>query len=296
MYRHSLALRSATAALLFALASCSGSGPDAVGSSTSSNDSSPVVVEYAETTLTADAIRERIGRLPGRARKALEDRVRLEQFVENLAVSDLIFAEGQRQGFGSEQQIRSQLDDLERRLVIQRVMQEYRGQSVGDEEVRAYYDSHQAEFQSDRVRASHILVKEETLAAEILSKLRGDGSLFAELAKEHSIDRSNAAKGGGLGFFGRGRMVKEFEEAAFALESDGVIADLVKTRFGYHVIRRDAREDGTTKSFDAVKNQIRARLINERRTAATAEFIALLKAKAGYRLESDVLASLLSAE
>lgn len=259
-------------------------------------DGTPVVAEYVGTSLTTDEVRQRIGKLPARARKALEEPERLEQFVENIVVSDLIYAEGKSQGYQSEERIRSQLADLERRLVIQRVMQEYRGQSVGDDEVRSYYDSHQAEFKSDRVRASHILVKEEALAVEILSKLRQDPSLFAELAKQHSTDRSNASKGGDLGFFGRGRMVAEFETAAFALANDGEISDPVQTRFGYHIIRRDAREDGTVKGFDEAKNQIRVRLINERRQASTAEFIASLKKKAGYRLDREVLSSLLSSQ
>ena len=293
MHHHLFRFVASAVVLGLSLAACGGPAGDEVPVAA---DDSATVVEYAGTRLSADEVRERIGRLPGRARQALAEPERLEQFVENIAVSELIYTEGKRQGYESEEQIRSQLADLERRLVIQRVMQEYRGQTVSDEEVRAYYDSHQAEFKSDRVHASHILVKEEALANEILAKLDADPASFAGLAKEHSTDRSNAGKGGDLGFFGRGRMVKEFEQAVFALQHDGDISGLVQTRFGYHVIRRDGREDGNIKGFEEASNQIRARLINELRQASTAEFITTLKSKAGYKFDREVLGSLLSAE
>ncbi len=84
------------------------------------------------------------------------------------------------------------------------------------------------------VRASHILVKTENEAKEILQRLQNGGS-FAKLAMEKSICPS-AKKGGDLGFFGRGRMARAFENAAFALEK-GQISQPVKTEFGWHLIR-----------------------------------------------------------
>ena len=86
-----------------------------------------------------------------------------------------------------------------------------------------------------KVKASHILVKKRSQAASILSELQA-GADFRELAKKHSIC-SSGKKGGDLGFFTRGKMVKEFEKAAFSL-SKGELSGLIKTEFGYHIIKR----------------------------------------------------------
>lgn len=84
------------------------------------------------------------------------------------------------------------------------------------------------------VRASHILVKTEIEAIELLTQLK-NGKDFAELARKHSLCPSGK-NGGDLGFFTRGRMVKEFEDTAFNLEK-GQISNPVKTKFGYHLIK-----------------------------------------------------------
>ena len=86
-----------------------------------------------------------------------------------------------------------------------------------------------------KVKASHILVKKRSQAASILDEIQA-GADFAELAKKHSICPSGK-KGGSLGFFTRGAMVKEFEKSAFSL-AKGEISGLVKTEFGYHIIKR----------------------------------------------------------
>ena len=90
---------------------------------------------------------------------------------------------------------------------------------------------------SDKIRCAHILVEKQSLANEILERIK-KGESFAALANEYSIDGSRK-RGGDLGFFGRGEMVKEFEKAAFALQV-GEVSGLVKTQFGYHIIKRTA--------------------------------------------------------
>ncbi|MHA1959996.1 MAG: peptidylprolyl isomerase [Candidatus Thorarchaeota archaeon] len=87
-----------------------------------------------------------------------------------------------------------------------------------------------------KVRASHILVKKHSIAQEIIGKI-AEGNDFAEMAREFSTC-SSAKKGGDLGYFGRGQMVKEFESAVFGLNVGAMTMDPIKTQFGYHVIKR----------------------------------------------------------
>ena len=88
---------------------------------------------------------------------------------------------------------------------------------------------------ADKIRCAHILVAKFSEAQEILDRLK-KGESFTELAQERSLDGSRK-RGGDLGYFGRGMMVKEFEKAAFALQK-GQISEVVKTQFGYHIIKR----------------------------------------------------------
>jgi peptidyl-prolyl cis-trans isomerase C len=284
-------------ASIFFVAACeaptgtSTSGDDVAPISEPSSASGPVIATYGGNIFTEGDFLAEMAKLNRRSRKSLEESERREQFVENLILSKLIYEEGIREGLDEDPEIQKQLEDLERRLVIQKVMQVPQSAPVEDADVRAYYDAHPEEFATDRVRASHILVKEEALAEELHEKLVADPEQFDELAKENSIDKSNASRGGDLGFFGRGRMVKEFEEASFGLTADGQISDPVKTRFGYHIIKRTGREDGGARPFDEVANQIRIRLINEKRREQTEAFLAELKEEASYKLDSEALAA-----
>jgi peptidyl-prolyl cis-trans isomerase C len=88
---------------------------------------------------------------------------------------------------------------------------------------------------STKVRASHILVEKQSQALKVLEELKA-GANFGELAKKYSTCPSGK-KGGDLGQFGRGQMVREFEQAAFSLKT-GQISEPVKTQFGYHIIKR----------------------------------------------------------
>ena len=150
--------------------------------------------------------------------------------------------------------------------------------TVTEAEERAYYGAHLDEFkQAEQVCASHILVKVKTtpeateghadadarkLAEAALDQVKA-GADFAALAKKMSEDQGSAPGGGSLGCFERGRMVPEFENAAFAL-TDGQTSDLVKTPYGYHVIRATAHRAESTPAFAQAKDRINQTLLGQR--------------------------------
>ena len=138
---------------------------------------------------------------------------------------------------------------------------------------RSYKDNQQQYSTPEQVRASHILLKTEgkdeaavkKQAEELLAKVKA-GADFADLAKKHSQDETSAAKGGDLDFFGKGQMVPEFDKVAFALPP-GQISDLVKTQYGYHIIKVTEKKPATTKTLDEVRAQIEDQLKWERAQA-----------------------------
>jgi peptidyl-prolyl cis-trans isomerase D len=142
---------------------------------------------------------------------------------------------------------------------------------VPSREVERYYNDNIEMFSTpEQVRASHVLFKTEgtdaaadTAAAEKVLQQAKAGADFAELAKKYSEDESNAKLGGDLDYFARGRMVPEFEEAAFGAQP-GLIPELVKSSFGFHLIKVVDKKPGSVRTFDEVKAQIREQLVGER--------------------------------
>jgi peptidyl-prolyl cis-trans isomerase D len=136
---------------------------------------------------------------------------------------------------------------------------------------RAYEDNRQQYSTPEQVRASHILLKTEgkddaavkKQAEEILAKVKAPGADFAKLANQYTEEEAGKTRGGDLDYFGRGQMAKEFEEAAFALQP-GQISPVVKTSFGYHIIKNTGRKAAETRTLEEVRPQIEDQLKWER--------------------------------
>ncbi len=145
---------------------------------------------------------------------------------------------------------------------------------IDDKDIATYYEDHQGDYVvPEQVKARHILFKvnqedpvsawdeAKTKAQDVISKLK-QGQDFSALAKQYSQGPS-ASRGGELGWFGRGAMVKSFEDAAFDLSVGAFTQVPVRTRFGYHVIKVDAHKSAYTKDLDEVKKEIKTQLVNE---------------------------------
>jgi peptidyl-prolyl cis-trans isomerase D len=143
---------------------------------------------------------------------------------------------------------------------------------VTQDDLRTYYDQHRAQYQvPEQVKVSHILIKTpppgadgkvddkgvaeaQHRAEDLLKQLKG-GAKLEDLAKKYSEDPGSAKQSGSLGWIGKGQTVPEFEKAAFSLPK-GQISDLVKSSFGFHIIRVDDKQEAHTKSLDDVKSEI----------------------------------------
>lgn len=170
-------------------------------------------------------------------------------------------------------------------LLIQKSQEKfYKEGKVSESEMKEYYDKHIDEYKKDEVEASHILIKTtddnnkplseaeqkkaKAKAEKVLKEVKAGGD-FAELAKKYSDDPGSAAQGGALGAFGKGMMVQEFEDAAFGMEP-GEISDLVKTDFGYHIIKVTDRIKETT-SFEEAKEGIKEEILKNKYGEKVAE-------------------------
>jgi peptidyl-prolyl cis-trans isomerase D len=156
------------------------------------------------------------------------------------------------------------------------------GIHISRDELQAYYDQHRDEYRTpEQVKVSHILIKtplpgsegkvdEKGVAAaqhraeELLKQLKA-GAKFEDLAKKYSEDPGSAKEGGSLGLIGRGRTVPEFEKTAFSL-AKGQTSDLVKSSYGFHIIRVDDKQEAHLKTVDEVKDQIEPLLQKQKAT------------------------------
>ena len=142
---------------------------------------------------------------------------------------------------------------------------------------RSYNDGIEQYTTAEQVRASHILLKTDgkddaavKAKAEDVLKQAKAGADFAELAKKYSEDEASAKNGGDLDYFGRGRMVPEFDQAVFAMQP-GQTSDLVKTQYGYHIIKLVDKKAATTRTLADVRQQLTDQLAYERAQAQAAD-------------------------
>ena len=157
---------------------------------------------------------------------------------------------------------------------------------ITDKDIKAYFEENKESLnEEEQVAASHILVADEATAKKIAKKL-ADGEDFAALAKEFSTDKASAEKGGELGLFPRGKMVAEFEEAAFSMKV-GTVSDPVKTEHGYHIIHVTDKKAAKKAVFKDHKEEVKGLLLEE---GVQAEYVNWLdEVKLDYKIENSLL-------
>ncbi len=189
----------------------------------------------------------------------------------------------------SEAEVKSQ---IERGLLIQQLIDKQIAQKVvvPEKEVKGYYHSHPDSFRKpEQVRASHILIKldakadesQKAAARKKLEEIRRrllKGEDFVSLAREFS-EGPSSVKGGDLGYFGRGQMVKPFEDAAFALKI-GELSNVVETRFGCHLIKVTEKRPETIIAFADIKDRLQQYLKDEKVQQEVTVYVEELKTKA----------------
>ncbi len=219
-------------------------------------DASTVVARVNGDEITLGHVIATASALPAQYQQ-LEDDVLYDFIVEQLVQQHLL---------GQEQEALSplnalRLDNETRSLRAVQTVEAVTAAQVTDEAIQAAYDAQFAEFEGeDEFNASHILVESEDEAKAIKAQL-DDGADFAELAKEKSTGPSGP-NGGALGWFGKGQMVPEFENAVVALEK-GSVSDPVQTQFGWHLVTLNDKRKTQAPELDAVREELAQTLRQE---------------------------------
>jgi len=201
----------------------------------------------------------------------------LMPMLTNIVIdTKLLAAAARKQGLADDAEVQDQMRRLEELVLEQAILTRYIEARLTDEAIQKRYEEFVAESaKNEEVHARHILLEHESEVKEVIAELQG-GADFAELAETRSTGPS-ASVGGDLGFFGRGEMVPEFSNAAFAMETGAISETPVKTQFGWHVIKVEERRTAAPPPLEAVADslrgdlaqRIRAAYVEELRNAAT---------------------------
>lgn len=177
--------------------------------------------------------------------------------IERLVDAKLIASAGRKEGIQNEAEVKRRMEQFEERVIQEAYLTKRVDKAVTDEAIQKRFEVMKAAGGSggkEEIKARHILVQTEAQAKEVIVEIKKGGD-FAELAKSKSLDPSGKSQGGDLGYFAREEMVPEFSEAAFKLK-DGEMTDApVKTQFGWHVIKVEARRT-TTIQLEEVREDI----------------------------------------
>ncbi|MBM7562225.1 peptidylprolyl isomerase [Fusibacter tunisiensis] len=202
----------------------------------------------------------------------------MQRLLDELIYQELFYAEALESKVEETEAFQNELELMKESLLKQfNIKQLIESVSVEDSEAEAFYAENPDMFKAQpQVEASHILVdtKEE---ADKIAKEIGEGLAFTEAAEKYSKCPSSQ-QGGSLGFFQRGQMVPEFEEAAFKLNLQE-LSEPVQTQFGYHLIFKTAEKGAETQTLEAVMPQIKQQLLVQKQNQAYLEKVEALKSK-----------------
>jgi len=195
-----------------------------------------------------------------------------KQLLDQMISFELVYNYAKDSKLEDEEEFKNQLELMKKDLLIQAGVKKILDTvTVSDDDVKNFYDNNKEMFNSEEtVSAKHILVDSKDKADDIMNKINS-GMNFEEAAQQFSSCPS-AAHGGNLGEFGRGRMVPEFEQAAFQL-AVGEVSEPVQTQFGYHIIKVESKSEPSVKPYDEVKATIATNLLHEKQNAAYINFV-----------------------
>lgn len=235
-----------------------------------------VLVQGLGVSISSQQASTELLSLPPDARaNVVNDPVRFREWLDTVYLRKALAAEAEAQNLAQKSAVQFQLQFAREGILANARLTEVEDaarppMATLDAQARAQYTAERERFHLPaQTRASHILVKgnedvSRVKAQQLLEQLKA-GSSFDELAQKHSEDPGSASRGGSLGWFSAGRMVAEFDSAIAQMKNPGDLSSLVKTQFGYHIIRLDERKPAQVQPFEAVRDQLIAPIVQQLR-------------------------------
>lgn len=223
-------------------------------------NNSKVLATVNGKEITQDIVMQFLNELGPQTAMQFQSPEGMKKVVEELINQEVLYLDAMEQKLNEEEAFKKELDKVQEGLIKQYAVNKLLSDvKVEEEEVKKFYEDNKAQYtKPESAVASHILVETEEKAKEVLKEIEG-GMSFEDAAKKYSTCPSKE-EGGNLGEFSRGKMIPEFEEAAFAMEVD-TISEPVKSQFGYHIIKLVDKNEASLSSFEEAKEQVSQQLL-----------------------------------
>jgi peptidyl-prolyl cis-trans isomerase C len=247
----------AVAISMLALTGCGKQG----SKSETKKDTSPVLATVNGSDITQKQFENELKNLPPQLQPMAQSPEGRKELLESMIIREIVYQDAQKQGLEKSPEFTERMEEVKKKLLVEMDLKKKLEAEIKltDEELKKVYEQYKEKFKTgEQIRASHILVKDEKTAQDVETQLKKGGN-FADLAKKYSTD-STKEKGGDLGWFDKGKMVPEFDKAAFSLK-DGETSGIIKTNFGYHIIKVTGKRPAGYAPFDEVKDQIKAAIL-----------------------------------
>jgi peptidyl-prolyl cis-trans isomerase C len=217
-------------------------------------------------TVDTPEIKQQIERAPDNAKEQMTKADAVRALVSNIYVRRVLAADAVKSGVEQNPLVKEAIEKARERILSDAMLETIDQKNQPTlQDIEAYartmYNTNQDKYgEPAQVRASHILIRSgESNAREKLLEIHGQlrkGADFAELARTRSQDPGSASKGGDLGFFARGRMIKPFEDVVFAMNNKGELSEVFESPFGFHIIQLTDKKPAGVKMFAEVKDQL----------------------------------------
>ncbi len=264
----------------------------------------PVLAKIGDKKITMSDLDRIIGYYDVKQQKLFEQNLQakatlLKRIVEGMVISEV----ARKKGFDKEAGIKEQLEMISNDFLTTEYMKKeiIAKINVTEEEVKLYYKAHPEEFRTpEMVKARHILIRADKNASEedkkkarekaeeVLKEIKA-GEDFAKIAAEISDDPGSKTKGGDLGFFPKGKMVPDFEKAAFSLKP-GQLSDVVQSPLGFHIIKVEEKKESVLEPYDKAKDKAREKVFADLRRARIEEYVEKAMKDAGVEMNLEALA------
>ncbi len=237
-----------------------------------SHASGTVLIAGGGVSINTQEVQAEMQRMPEAVRERfLSEPDQLRELVQTLHLRKVLAAQAQTSGLAQSPETAYKLATARESILAEAYVDRIAESATPapaaiDKRIQSIYKAEPERFRTPaETHARHILIKGKDAdaraqAEKLLQELR-NGADFEALARQYSADPGSAAKGGDLGFFPKGKMVPAFDAALDALDKPGSLSPVVESEFGLHIIRLEARKPGTLRSFDEVKEQLRAETV-----------------------------------
>ncbi len=250
-----------------------------------------VVIEVGEAKITDEDVKEELANLPPQLQAFVATKEGKNEFIESLIKRELLYQEAKAKGIENSEKVKKDLEKIKKRLFVDAYLRDAikADLNVDDKVLKDYYEKNKKKFEEgEKIHTKHILVKDKKVADEIAEKLKKSPELFEKLAAEYSVD-SSGKEGGDIGAHEKGTLVPEYESAVEKLKKAGDISPVVKSQFGYHIIKLVGREKPSTPKFEDIKDDVKEEYLRENQKNLFENIVNELKKKYPVKKNEEAL-------